>query len=121
MLDEDIRVSIKNELEKRNKSIRNHNAIDRFLEAFVPGVSVLKDILTGSKKAIEYEKQSLTIDSILDLVILIDRKISQPKGKRVGVLNSGRNNSFINCSFRGLDIGIQDEGFNTLIRDCDFS
>lgn len=118
---EEIKQSIEIELHRRNRSIRNHNAIDKFLEVFIPPIYLLKDILTGSKKAIEYEKQLLTINKILNLVILIDQKLTQPQAKRVGILNTGKNNSYIDCSFIGLDIGIQDEGLETLIRGCDFS
>lgn len=35
------------------------------------------------------------------------------KSKRVGILNKGKENSFIDNSFEGFDVGIQDEGENT--------
>ena len=34
-------------------------------------------------------------------------------GKRIGILNEGKNNSFINNTFEGLDISIKDKGKNT--------
>ena len=33
--------------------------------------------------------------------------------KKIGILNKGRNNGFIDNRFFGLDVGIQDEGENT--------
>lgn len=35
------------------------------------------------------------------------------KSKRVGILNKGKNNRFINNTFQNLDVGIQDEGEET--------
>ncbi len=40
--------------------------------------------------------------------------------KSVGVLNRGKNNKFINNSFSGFDVGIQDEGENTFARGNSF-
>lgn len=34
--------------------------------------------------------------------------------KRVGILNKGRNNKFINNTFQNLDVGIEDEGEKTV-------
>ncbi len=34
--------------------------------------------------------------------------------KRVGILNKGRDNKFINNTFQNLDVGIQDEGEKTI-------
>ena len=34
--------------------------------------------------------------------------------KRIGILNKGRDNKFINNTFQNLDVGIQDEGEKTL-------
>ncbi|OGH16034.1 MAG: hypothetical protein A3C30_00745 [Candidatus Levybacteria bacterium RIFCSPHIGHO2_02_FULL_40_18] len=51
-------------------------------------------------------------------LIKIDPKINVVLGrdtrKRVGILNKGKNNKFIDCAFEGLDIAIQDEGENTV-------
>lgn len=41
--------------------------------------------------------------------------------KRVGILNKGKHNTFINNSFDGLDIGIQDEGVNTTAKGNKFN
>ncbi len=40
------------------------------------------------------------------------KKESSSKG-RIGILNKGVNNKYINNSFHGFDVGIQDEGKNT--------
>lgn len=34
--------------------------------------------------------------------------------KRVGILNKGRDNKFIDNTFQNLDVGIQDEGEKTI-------
>lgn len=34
--------------------------------------------------------------------------------KKIGILNKGKNTKIINNEFFGMDIGIQDEGSNTL-------
>lgn len=34
--------------------------------------------------------------------------------KKIGILNKGKNNGFISNTFVGLDVGIQDEGENTI-------
>jgi hypothetical protein len=36
------------------------------------------------------------------------------QNKKIGILNKGKNNTFIDNSFEGLDVGIQDEGDGTL-------
>ncbi|MCL5006744.1 MAG: hypothetical protein M1153_01155 [Patescibacteria group bacterium] len=41
-------------------------------------------------------------------------KSSQYPKVSIGILNRGENNKFINNTFEGLDVGIQDEGENTL-------
>ncbi len=40
--------------------------------------------------------------------------------KRVGILNKGKGNKFISNSFEGLDVGIDDQGENTLAEDNKF-
>jgi len=40
--------------------------------------------------------------------------------KRIGILNKGKNNQFIGNHFNGYDIGIKDEGENTLAKDNKF-
>lgn len=47
--------------------------------------------------------------------IKIEPKINLRLGKqtRIGVLNKGKNNTFINNTFEDLDVAIQDEGEDT--------
>ena len=40
--------------------------------------------------------------------------------KSVGILNKGKDNSFIKNKFYNIDIGIQDEGENTLAEENEF-
>jgi len=40
-------------------------------------------------------------------------KSNQESKVSIGILNRGKNNKFINNTFEGLDVGIQDEGENT--------
>ena len=39
---------------------------------------------------------------------------SQHQPKKIGIINKGKSNKFIDNKFSGLDVGIQDEGENTL-------
>ena len=34
--------------------------------------------------------------------------------KKIGILNTGKDNTFKDCEFENLDVGIQDEGSGTL-------
>ncbi|MDP3980889.1 MAG: hypothetical protein Q8Q33_05690 [Chlamydiota bacterium] len=45
---------------------------------------------------------------------------SNNKKKRIGILNKGKNNQFISNTFENLDIGIQDEGENTIAKGNKF-
>ena len=52
--------------------------------------------------------------------VKIEPKINMVLGKRkqsIAIFNRGKNNSFINNKIQGFDIGIQDEGENTLAQD----
>ena len=40
--------------------------------------------------------------------------------KRIGILNQGKNNKFINNTFENFDIGIKDEGENSLAKGNEF-
>lgn len=40
--------------------------------------------------------------------------------KRVGILNKGKDNKFINNTFSNLDVGIQDEGQSTFATGNNF-
>lgn len=42
------------------------------------------------------------------------------KPKRIGILNKGKNNQFINNTFENLDVGIQDEGEDTIAEGNEF-
>lgn len=41
---------------------------------------------------------------------------NNPTGTRIGILNEGKNNSFINNTVAGFDIGIKDKGEKTEAR-----
>ncbi|MBI2404654.1 hypothetical protein HYV22_00545 [Candidatus Gottesmanbacteria bacterium] len=53
-------------------------------------------------------------------VFKVEPKINVGPGaqkKSIGILNKGKNNRFVNNKIQGLDVGIQDEGENTLAQD----
>jgi len=72
---EEITQLIDRELQRSERSIRNRSAIDHLLKLF-PGTYALKEVLTGSKKALDLERQKLTTEKILDLLVGIDAKLS---------------------------------------------
>ena len=72
---EEITQLIERELQSRGKSIRNRNAIDVLLRLF-PALHALKEVLTGSKEALDLEREKLTTEKILDLLVGIDEKLS---------------------------------------------
>jgi len=45
---------------------------------------------------------------------------SNLSSKRIGVINRGKNTEFHDNDFEGLDIGIQEEGENTIIEENRF-
>lgn len=47
----------------------------------------------------------------------VNVKFGAKKKRTVGILNKGRGNRFIKNRFSDLDVGIQDEGENTLLPD----
>jgi len=49
-------------------------------------------------------------------IIVGDQNISQ-KSQRVGLLEEGKNNTYINCEMEGSDYGMIDRGKNTTIID----
>ena len=73
MTKDEVKNKIEVELQKRQKSIRNKNAIEKFLGLFSP-LDALWGVLVGSKDALELEKQKLTLEKVLDLVVGIDDK-----------------------------------------------
>ena len=101
------------ELKKRNKKIRNGNAIDALLRSLSPRLYELKEVLTGSKKALEIEKQKLTLEKILDLIIAIDDKLS---GKDISNIDKGLK-ILIRNVVSGRDItGFQGKTSNQAVR-----
>jgi len=85
MTKDEVKNQIEVELKKRGKSVRNKNAIAKFLGLF-PILDALYGVLVGSKDAVELEKQKLTLDKVLDLVIGIDDKLS---GEDVNNMDAG--------------------------------
>ena len=51
--------------------------------------------------------------------LLTKNKIMQ--NKKIGILNRGKNNTFANNTFENLDIGIQDEGEETIAEGNEFT
>jgi len=49
----------------------------------------------------------------------VEGSLNEPR-LSIGILNRGKNNRFINNTFEGLGIGIQDEGENTLAQGNKF-
>ena len=50
----------------------------------------------------------------------VGRNKKVTKSQRVGILNKGKNNKFINNTFSGFDVGIQDEGESSVAKGNDF-
>jgi len=85
MTKDDVKNQIEVELKKREKSVRNENAIDKFLGLF-PALDSLWGVLVGSKDALELEKQKLTLETVLDLIVAIDAKLS---GENINNIDAG--------------------------------
>ncbi|HLD31252.1 MAG TPA: hypothetical protein VJB41_03635 [Patescibacteria group bacterium] len=85
MTKDEVKNKIEAELKKREKSVCNKNAIEKFLGLFSP-LDALWGVLVGSKDALELEKQKLTLEKVLDLLIGIDDKLS---GKDISNVESG--------------------------------
>lgn len=51
---------------------------------------------------------------------LRDRKSRNNPGPRIGILNTGKNSTFIDNTFENLDVGIKDEGKGTLVKGNKF-
>ncbi|MEK7564349.1 MAG: hypothetical protein AAB510_02160 [Patescibacteria group bacterium] len=109
---EDVKSQIEDELEKREKSIRNKNAIEKFLGLF-PNLDALYGVLTGSADAIEVERQKLTLDKVLDLVIAIDDKLS---GKDISNIESGLKILIDNVVAGGNITGLEGDTSNETIQ-----
>ncbi len=82
---DDIRREIESELSKQNKRVVNKNAIDALFSAFPGPIQALGKVLFGHGEAIEKEKQRITIETILQLLLKIDRVISDNNGKTDGI------------------------------------
>lgn len=85
MTKDEVKNKIEVELKKREKSIRNKNAVEKFLGLFSP-LDALWGVLNGSKDVLELEKQKLTLEKVLDLLIGIDDKLN---GKDINSVDSG--------------------------------
>jgi len=85
MNEDDIRREIESELSKQNKRVVNKNAIDALFSAFPGPIQALGKVLFGREEAIEKVKQRITIETILQLLLKIDRVISDNNGKTDGI------------------------------------
>lgn len=84
-MNNNIQREIEAELSKRNKKVVNKNAIDAFLSCFAPPIQALRKVFFGREDAIDQERQKITIEKILQLVIEIDNAISGNNGKIEGI------------------------------------
>jgi hypothetical protein len=84
MNEKDIRREIESELSRRKKQVVNKNAIDALCSCFAP-IQALRKVFSGREDAIDREKQKVTLDAILELLIKIDNAISDNNGKTEGI------------------------------------
>jgi hypothetical protein len=97
------------ELKKRERRIRDKNAIEMLLTLF-PGLGALHGVFIGASDAIEIERQRLTIDQIMDLLLAIDDKLNGEQsdesdpGMRVLI-----NKVFAEGDITGIDGNTSDE------------
>jgi hypothetical protein len=77
MDDIDIRKSIQSELDKRKTKVLNKNAINALFEALPSPVKALGKVFVGRQDAMENEKYKIVQDIILDLLLGIDKAITQ--------------------------------------------
>ena len=84
-MNNDIRKEIESELSRRNKKVVNKNAIDAFLSCLAPPISALRKVFFGREDAIDQERQKITIEKLLQLVIETDSAISDNNGKTEGI------------------------------------
>ena len=83
MTRDEVKSKIEDRLKEREKSVRNKNAIEKFLGLF-PTLNALWGVLIGSKDALELEKQKLTLETVLDLIVAIDDKLSGKDISNIG-------------------------------------
>ncbi len=103
---------IEAELKKREKSVRNKNAIEKLLGLF-PALDALYGVLVGSQDAIELERQRLTLEQLLNLVIAIDDKLS---GKDTDSLEPGLRVLIEGVVAAGDITGIEGDTSNEAVR-----
>lgn len=85
MNQDDIRNKIESELLKRKKRVLNKNAFDALFMTFPGPVQALRKVLLGRSEVVEQEKHLITIEAILELVLRIDKAISENHGTIDGV------------------------------------
>jgi len=114
MTKDDVKNQIEIELKRREKSVRNKNAIDKFLGLF-PTLDALWGVLVGSRDALELEKQKLTLDKVLDLVVAFDDKLS---GKDINNVDAGLKilieDAISGGNITGLEGGTSDENMKKI-------
>ena len=117
MTKDDVKNKIEIELKRREKSVRNKNAIDKFLGLF-PAIDALWGVLVGSKDALELEKQKLTLETVLDLIVAIDDKLS---GKDVSNMDTGLKilieNAISGGDITGLEGNTSDENMKKIFEN----
>lgn len=64
---------IEEKLKKRNKFIRNKNAFEALCSLFPPTSAIWK-VFFGSEKSIKTEKNIITLETILDILVAMDNK-----------------------------------------------
>ncbi len=84
MSEDDIRKKIELELKKREKHVVNRNAIDALCSCFPP-IKALREVFSGRGDAIDEERQRITLDAILQLLIKVDDAISGNSGRTEGI------------------------------------
>jgi hypothetical protein len=71
---EQILSKIEETLKSKEKSIRNKNAVEQLISKI--GLSELYNIFFGIKDKIDFERQKLTLDEVLELLIAVDERLS---------------------------------------------
>jgi hypothetical protein len=111
MSENDIREEIESELKKREKHVVNRNAIDALGSCFAP-IKALRQVFCGRGDAIDEERQRITIEAILQLLIKIDDAISDNSGRTEGIDwdNVGHVLNNVTCkkckSYFGMIVGV---------------
>lgn len=74
----EIQKLIDEKLKKKNIKIRNKNAVEALFALFGPA-SALWKILSGSQDALDLEKNKITQETILEILLAIDEKLETGK------------------------------------------